>query len=117
MTVTLAFKAFAKAIPCSTPFLATSDPFVLKRILAYIRRLPLSSNIFVKANVPDETMSDAVQAAPVMADALERQPEQKPPQPNRRQGSWGMRSSTGHLGTLAGGLKVPGIGTFRQSRA
>jgi hypothetical protein len=36
MTVTLAFKAFAKAIPCLTPFLATSDPSVLKRILAYI---------------------------------------------------------------------------------
>ena len=35
--VTLAFKAFAKAIPCSTPFLATSDPSVVKRILAYIR--------------------------------------------------------------------------------
>ena len=30
MTVTLAFKAFAKAIPCLTPFLATSDPSVLK---------------------------------------------------------------------------------------
>jgi hypothetical protein len=37
MTVTLAFKAFAKAIPCLTPFLARSDPSVLKRILAYIR--------------------------------------------------------------------------------
>src|SRR5262245_20191344 len=36
MTVTLAFKAFAKATPCLTPFLATSDPSVLKRILAYI---------------------------------------------------------------------------------
>src|SRR6516164_7526995 len=46
MTVTFAFKAFAKAIPCSTPFLATSDPSVLKRILAYIRGLPCSSNIF-----------------------------------------------------------------------
>ena len=42
-TVTLAFKAFAKATPCSTPFLATSDPSVLKRILVYIRRLPCSS--------------------------------------------------------------------------
>ena len=30
MIVTLAFKAFAKAIPCSTPFLATSDPSVLR---------------------------------------------------------------------------------------
>jgi hypothetical protein len=40
MTVTLAFKAFAKAIPCLTPFLATSDPSVLNRILAYISRLP-----------------------------------------------------------------------------
>src|SRR5262245_38120153 len=39
MTVTLAFKAFAKAIPCLTPFLARSDPSVLKRILAYIRGL------------------------------------------------------------------------------
>src|SRR5262245_61653070 len=48
MTVTLAFKAFAKAIPCSTPFLATSDPSVLKRILAYILGLPCSSNIFPK---------------------------------------------------------------------
>src|SRR6516162_5619312 len=48
MTVTLAFKAFAKAIPCLTPFLATSDPSVLKRILAYIRGLPCSSNIFPK---------------------------------------------------------------------
>src|SRR5215472_13399098 len=37
MTVALAFKAFAKAIPCLTPFLATSDPSVLRRILAYIR--------------------------------------------------------------------------------
>src|SRR5262249_25590783 len=46
MTVTLAFKAFAKAIPCLTPFLARSDPSVLKRILAYIRGLPCSSNIF-----------------------------------------------------------------------
>src|SRR5215469_10549346 len=46
MTVTLAFKAFAKAIPCLTPFLATSDPSVLKRILAYIWGLPCSSNIF-----------------------------------------------------------------------
>src|SRR6476469_6289528 len=48
MTVTLAFKAFAKAIPCLTPFFATSDPSVLKRILAYIRGLPCSSNIFPK---------------------------------------------------------------------
>src|SRR6516165_10469984 len=48
MTVTLAFKAFAKAIPCLTPFLARSDPSVLKRILAYIRGLPCSSNIFPK---------------------------------------------------------------------
>src|SRR6516162_10162647 len=48
MTVALAFKAFAKAIPCLTPFLATSDPSVLKRILAYIRGLPCSSNIFPK---------------------------------------------------------------------
>ena len=39
MMITLAFKAFAKAIPCLTPFLATSDPSVLSRILAYIRRL------------------------------------------------------------------------------
>src|SRR5262249_5469700 len=46
MTVALAFKAFAKAIPCLTPFLATSDPSVLKRILAYIWGLPCSSNIF-----------------------------------------------------------------------
>src|ERR1700736_3609533 len=45
MTVTLAFKAFAKAIPCLTPFLATSDPSVLKRILAYIWWLPCSSNM------------------------------------------------------------------------
>src|SRR5262252_2831997 len=44
MTVTLAFKAFAKSIPCLTPFLATSDLSVLKRILAYIRVLPCSSN-------------------------------------------------------------------------
>jgi hypothetical protein len=28
----LAFKAFAKEIPCFTPFLATSDPAELKRI-------------------------------------------------------------------------------------
>src|SRR5262245_55013667 len=49
MTVALAFKAFAKAIPCLTPFLARSDPSVLKRILAYIRGLPCSSNIFSKA--------------------------------------------------------------------
>src|SRR6202041_2302072 len=48
MTVTLAFKAFAKPIPCLTPFLATSDPSVLKRILAYIWGLPCSSNIFPK---------------------------------------------------------------------
>jgi len=48
MIVTLAFKAFAKAIPCLTPFLARSDPSVLKRILAYIRGLPCSSNIFPK---------------------------------------------------------------------
>src|SRR5262249_47777569 len=48
MTVALAFKAFAKAIPCLTPFLAISDPSVLKRILAYIRGLPCSSNIFPK---------------------------------------------------------------------
>src|SRR6516165_1919501 len=45
MTVTLAFKAFAKASPCLTPFVATSDPSVLKRILAYIPGLPCSSNI------------------------------------------------------------------------
>src|SRR5262245_37070064 len=37
MTVTFAFKAFAKAIPCVTPFFATSDPSVLKRIWVYIR--------------------------------------------------------------------------------
>src|SRR5262245_50936301 len=48
MTVALAFKALAKAVPCLTPFLATSDPSVLKRILAYIRGLPCSSNIFSK---------------------------------------------------------------------
>src|SRR5262245_38218792 len=48
MTVTLTSKAFAKPIPCLTPFLATSDPSVLKRILAYIRGLPCSSNIFPK---------------------------------------------------------------------
>src|SRR5262245_12755004 len=48
MTVALAFKAFAKAIPCLTPFFARSDPSVLKRILAYIRGLPCSSNIFFK---------------------------------------------------------------------
>src|SRR6516225_2479442 len=48
MTVALVFKAFAKARPCLTPFLATSDPSVLKRILAYIRGLPCSSNIFPK---------------------------------------------------------------------
>jgi hypothetical protein len=48
MTVTLAFEAFAKAIPCLTPFLAISDPSVLKRILAYIRRLLCSSNIFLR---------------------------------------------------------------------
>src|SRR6516162_3978712 len=46
MTVTLAFKAFAKAIPSLTPCLATSDPSVLKRILAYISGLPCSLNIF-----------------------------------------------------------------------
>ena len=50
MTVALAFKAFAKAIPCLTPFLATSDPSVLKRILAYIRGLPCSSNISLKSD-------------------------------------------------------------------
>ena len=50
MTVTLAFKAFAKAIPCLTPFLATSDPSVLKRILACIRGLPCWSNIFPKSD-------------------------------------------------------------------
>src|SRR6516165_10179064 len=44
MTVALAFKAFAKAIPCLTPSLATSDPSVLKRILAYIRGLPMHSD-------------------------------------------------------------------------
>src|SRR5262249_34589775 len=49
MTVALAFKAFAKAIPSLTPFLATSDPSVLRRILAYIRGLPCSSNIFPKS--------------------------------------------------------------------
>src|SRR5215475_318652 len=48
MTVTLAFKAFAKAIPCLTPFLERSDPSVLMRISAYIRGLPCSSNIFPK---------------------------------------------------------------------
>src|SRR4249919_3936107 len=37
MTVTLVFKAFAKARPCLTPFLARSDPSVLKRISVYIR--------------------------------------------------------------------------------
>src|SRR5215469_9808193 len=42
MTVALAFKAFAKASPCLTPFLATADPSVLMRILAYIRGLPCS---------------------------------------------------------------------------
>ena len=36
MTTTLAFKAFAKAIPCLTPFFATSEPSVLKRILGNI---------------------------------------------------------------------------------
>jgi len=46
VTVILAFKAFAKATPCSTPFLATSDPSVLKRILMYIGGLRCSSNIF-----------------------------------------------------------------------
>jgi hypothetical protein len=46
MTVTLAFKAFAKAIPRSTPFLATSDPSVLKRILAYIRGGSLARRTF-----------------------------------------------------------------------
>src|SRR6516165_4678852 len=40
MTIALAFTAFAKAIPCLTPFLATSDPSVLRRILAYIWGLP-----------------------------------------------------------------------------
>jgi hypothetical protein len=45
MTVTLAFKAFAKVIPCLTPFFATSDPSVLKRILVYIPGLPCSLNI------------------------------------------------------------------------
>src|SRR5262245_23507255 len=48
ITVTFAFKAFAKAIPCLTPFLATSDPSVLKRILAYIGQLLCSSNIPLK---------------------------------------------------------------------
>src|SRR5262245_20683089 len=48
MIVALAFKAFANASPCLTPFLATSDPSVLMRILAYIRGLPCSSNIFSK---------------------------------------------------------------------
>src|SRR5215469_7476531 len=45
MTVTLALKAFAKPIPCLTPFLATSDPSVLKRRLAYIWGLRCSSKI------------------------------------------------------------------------
>src|SRR5689334_13717701 len=36
MTVTFAFKAFARAAPCLTPLLATSDPSVLNRILVYI---------------------------------------------------------------------------------
>src|ERR1700750_405884 len=52
MTVTLAFKAFARPIPCLTPFLATSDPSVLKRILAYIRELPWLSNIVPKRVLP-----------------------------------------------------------------
>src|SRR5262249_11176895 len=41
-------QGLAKASPCLTPFLATSDPSVLMRILAYIRGLPCSSNIFSK---------------------------------------------------------------------
>src|SRR5215469_16089080 len=53
MTVALAFKAFAKATPCLTPFLATSEPSVLTRILAYIRELLCSSNIFSKKSDPD----------------------------------------------------------------
>src|SRR5262249_52607186 len=52
MTVALAFKAFAKAIPCLTPFLATSDPSVLMRILAYIRGLPCSLKIFSQKSDP-----------------------------------------------------------------
>jgi hypothetical protein len=32
MIVALAFSALAKAIPCLTPLLATSDPSVLKRM-------------------------------------------------------------------------------------
>ena len=51
--VTLAFKAFAKAIPCLTPFLATSDPSVLKRILAYIRGLPSSALAIADAPFDD----------------------------------------------------------------
>src|SRR3974390_1310126 len=62
------FKAFAKAIPCLTPFLATSDPSVLKRILAYIRGLPCSSNISLKS---DPCLYDgpivAVRLSPFMA--------------------------------------------------
>src|SRR5262245_7196329 len=50
MTVTLAFKAFAKAIPCSTPFLATSDPSVLKRMLAYIWGLPARRTFSLKSD-------------------------------------------------------------------
>src|SRR6476620_4364663 len=50
MTVTLAFKAFASSIPCITPFLATSDPSVLKRILAYIRVTPLLVEHFPKCD-------------------------------------------------------------------
>jgi hypothetical protein len=46
MTVALALKAFAKSIPYLIPFLARSDPSVLMRILANIRGLPYSSNIF-----------------------------------------------------------------------
>src|SRR4029077_7098985 len=50
MTVTLAFKAFVSSIPCITPFLATSDPSVLKRILAYIRVTPLLVEHFPKCD-------------------------------------------------------------------
>jgi hypothetical protein len=45
MIVALALKAFAKAIPCLTPLFASSDPSVLKRMLAYICWLPYWLNL------------------------------------------------------------------------
>src|SRR6516225_3629176 len=80
MTVTLAFKAFAKPIPCLTPFLATSDPSVLKRILAYIWGLPCSSNIFPKKVILTYRPIVAVRLRP----DLERRRQRQWRDPRRR---------------------------------